>query len=650
MFWSKHRKFKFPKTLIFALCLTMLLPGLVTPGASASAASTTTFTNPLNAEGPDPWIYYHTDGYYYYMRTLGDQLDIWRSRTLTGIDHGERKTVWTKPSGLNDIWAPEIHHLDGKWYIYYTANTGCGDSCRGVYVLENSSANPLLGTWSDKGKVNAQYAGLDGSVFDHAGKRYFMYAAYGNWPDYGTAVAIAEMSNPWTLTGPNVVLTKPEYAWEKEGGLAVNEGAVILKRNGKLNLVYSASACWSDNYALGMLTAPDTANPLSAASWSKASAPVFEKSAANNIYGPGHNSFVRSKDGTEDWIVYHANTGTGLGCSGRPTRTQKFTWNADGSPNFGAPAPVNTPLSVPSGEYRIEAEHATVQNAAISNKSAASGGKVVGYIDYADSSVMFRDVNVPAAGLYKVTVRYTNGSGATASHNVSVNGGGSFAVTYNNIGWDTYGTVSFQTSLNLGYNNTIQFTKGNQYAEIDSIDLELVSANVTSMNDNFDDGNANGWTSYGGTWAVTNSKYTVNSGGGHKAVYNGSSFSNVVYEGDVTITSGNGDAGLLFRATNPGNGADTLHGYYAAINTNGTVILGKMSNNWTFIASANMTVSTNTAYHMKVVASGSNIQVFVQDMSTPKLNVNDSSHGSGAVGVRVSNTAAAFDNLSAASL
>ncbi|WP_181152962.1 family 43 glycosylhydrolase, partial [Paenibacillus sp. AR247] len=85
------------------------------------------YSNPINTAGADPYVMLHSDGYYYFTRTLGNRLDIWKSRSLTAIDLGERKTVWTPPSGLKDIWAPEIHNIDGKWYIYYTANTGCGD-------------------------------------------------------------------------------------------------------------------------------------------------------------------------------------------------------------------------------------------------------------------------------------------------------------------------------------------------------------------------------------------------------------------------------------------------------------------------------------------------------------------------------------------
>jgi len=36
-------------------------------------------------------------------------------------------------------------------------------------------------------------------------------------------------------------------------------------------------------------------------------AAVFQRSNTNGVYGPGHNGFFKSPDGTEDWIVYQAN-------------------------------------------------------------------------------------------------------------------------------------------------------------------------------------------------------------------------------------------------------------------------------------------------------------------------------------------------------
>jgi GH43 family beta-xylosidase len=87
----------------------------------------------------------------------------------------------------------------------------------------------------------------------------------------------------------------------------VNEGPEILTHGDKMFLVYSASGCWTEYYALGMLTTSIDSNLLDAASWKKSTQPVFQSSPAAHAYGTGHNSFFKSPDGKEDWILYHAN-------------------------------------------------------------------------------------------------------------------------------------------------------------------------------------------------------------------------------------------------------------------------------------------------------------------------------------------------------
>ena len=172
-------------------------------------------------------------------------------------------------------------------------------------------------------------------------------------------IYIAKMKNPYTIEGKRVKISSPQYDWEKVGDLNnpgnpphvnVNEGPEVLVRNNRLFLIYSASGCWTDNYALGMLTASANANILDHNSWKKHPKPVFEQNKENSVYAPGHNSFFRSPDGKEDWILYHANPSPGCGCGGkRSPRMQKFTWNADGTLNFGIPVKAGVELPIPSG-------------------------------------------------------------------------------------------------------------------------------------------------------------------------------------------------------------------------------------------------------------------------------------------------------------
>jgi GH43 family beta-xylosidase len=312
-----------------------------------------TFQNPLMNPGADPWVYKDSN-MYYFMVTRGTCIDLWKSPTLSGIADGECKTIWTSPhEGIcsKNVWAPEIHKISGKWFVYFTANDGDGgDKTRKIFVLENASQDPFEGEWLERGHVNTEHPGLDGTVFEHSSHLYFVYAGYGSFPAYGSALYIAKMENPWTLTGPNVLISKPEYEWEMQGGMAINEGPVLLKRNGKLFLVYSASTTWSDDYSLGMLTASTEANLLNVQSWVKSHQPVFKKLVENEVFAPGHNSFTQSPDGTEDWIIYHAIPVSDGGNHRRSTRIQKFGWKADGTPDFGIPLSTSVQTQLPSGE------------------------------------------------------------------------------------------------------------------------------------------------------------------------------------------------------------------------------------------------------------------------------------------------------------
>ncbi|MEK3916701.1 family 43 glycosylhydrolase [Paenibacillus sp. FSL H7-0331] len=312
-----------------------------------------TFMNPLLENGADPWMYKHEDGTYYLMVTRQGRLDLWKSDNMTNIASGNQKTIWTpEETGSNskNLWAPEIHYINKKWYIYYTANDGGGDSTRKIFVLENEEEDPFEGTWMDKGSIITEYAGLDGTVFEHRGELYFLYAGYGHFPEYGSAIYIAKMANPWTIEGENVLLSKPTDPWEMQGGMAINEGPAILRGYGKIFLVFSASTCWSDDYSLGMLTCSEQDDVMNPKSWIKTPNPVFHKSLENQVFGPGHNSFVKSPDDKEYWIVYHAIPVSGAGSAHRSTRAQKFGWDDQGNPDFGIPVPIHVQIDVPSGE------------------------------------------------------------------------------------------------------------------------------------------------------------------------------------------------------------------------------------------------------------------------------------------------------------
>jgi GH43 family beta-xylosidase len=333
------------------------LPCSTTGNAWRIAAGTTaaTFTNPLSQHGPDPWLQYYNGYYYLATTTWNSTITMRRSRTLGGLASAPDTVIFTltRPNGAGTMWAPEFHLLTGpngpRWYLYYVAGREPYDlGTQRIHVLESSGTDPM-GPYAFKADLldpaQDNTWELDPSILQLNGQLYLLGTFYnGSQPNF-----IRPLANPWTASGTRHVLSSPSYSWETVGG-AVNEGAEVLQRNGKTFIVFSASHCSTPDYKLGILTY-NGGDPLQQSSWVKSAQPVFQRSNANSVFGPGHNGFFKSPDSTEDWIVYHANSSSGGGCDlNRTTRAQKFTWNADGTPNFGTPVALGTRLPVPSGE------------------------------------------------------------------------------------------------------------------------------------------------------------------------------------------------------------------------------------------------------------------------------------------------------------
>jgi len=306
-----------------------------------------TLNNPIVEQRADPWVYKHTDGYYYFTASVPeyDRIEVRRAATIQELGESEPIVAWRKheegPMSAN-IWAPEIHYIDGKWYIYFAAARADEIFDHRMYVIENDSENPLEGTWIEKGQVKTDWESfsLDATTFEHKGQRYYVWAQRDPEIVGNSNLYIAKMVNPWTIEGPQVMITKPEYDWETIGFL-VNEGAAVLKRNGKIFISYSASAT-DYNYCMGLLSADENSDLLDPASWKKTETPVFQTNVENSQYGTGHNSFTVSEDGSQDILIYHARNyrdieGDPLWDPNRHTRAQVFTWNEDGTPNFGVP-------------------------------------------------------------------------------------------------------------------------------------------------------------------------------------------------------------------------------------------------------------------------------------------------------------------------
>lgn len=320
-------------------------------------SSLAAFTNPINPHGPDPWMLYYEGYYYLAASTFASSIVMRKSKTLGGISSAKDEVVFALPSGTDHcchMWAPEFHLLNStngeRWYMYFTAGSNAADyvGTQRIHVLESAGKDPM-GPYTYKASFrdtsDDSSFELDASILNVNNKLYLM----GTYLRGRQDLFIRPLSNPWTASGKKVQLSQPTATWETQGG-AVNEGPEALYHGGKTMIVFSASYCQGADYKLGLLTLTGS-DPLSASSWTKSANPVFQKDEAAKVYGPGHNGFFKSPDGKEDWIVYHANSAANGGCDmNRSTRAQKFTFNSDGTPNFGKPVATGTSIESPSGE------------------------------------------------------------------------------------------------------------------------------------------------------------------------------------------------------------------------------------------------------------------------------------------------------------
>ncbi|WP_045741778.1 family 43 glycosylhydrolase [Actinoplanes rectilineatus] len=331
-------------------------------GAPQAAAARTdaeiygvTTKDPLISQRADPFITRPVNGTYYFTASVPeyDRLIVRGSATIEGLSTAEETVIWRRPtSGTmgGHIWAPELHRIGGRWYIYFAAgNAGDVFHIR-TYVLESSLDDPRdPAGWTLKGQLLTEWDGftLDATSFTHRGRQYLVWAQSEPEIAVNTSLYIAEMANPWTLKTKPTRITTPTKDWEIQG-YKVNEGPAVLIRNGRVFLTFSASAT-DARYCMGLLTASASSDLLARSSWVKTPDPIFVTSEATNRWGPGHNSFTVAEDGVTDVLVYHARdyrdiTGDPLYDPNRHTRVQKLYWHEDGTPLFGIPVGDGGPI------------------------------------------------------------------------------------------------------------------------------------------------------------------------------------------------------------------------------------------------------------------------------------------------------------------
>ena len=120
----------------------------------------TDYNKPFIVQRADPYVYRHEDGTYWFTASVPeyDRIILRKSATLDGLSSADEITIWKKhESGVMSIhiWAPELHYIDGKWFIYYAG--GDKDDVWAIrpYVLMCEGSDPLKDPWKEMGMLEA---------------------------------------------------------------------------------------------------------------------------------------------------------------------------------------------------------------------------------------------------------------------------------------------------------------------------------------------------------------------------------------------------------------------------------------------------------------------------------------------------------------
>jgi len=283
--------------------------------------------------GQDPWVVGHEGSLLLVQAAGGNRrIVVKRFPDLEHIDRNVETVIWasTGPGSHNhQLWAPELHHIDDRWYVYFAASDGRAANHRTYALVAEHPLGPYreLGAVCDP--VNDVWA-IDLTVFSHGGRLYAIWSGWEGPADgFPQNLYIAPMSNPWTVSGERRCLSRPQHGWEMSVA-PVNEGPEVIRHpvSGRPFILYAADASWTQAYKTGLLewTGGDVADP---ASWEKLPRPFFT--------GGGHGCVIDTPAGAR--LVYHRKLGGDPGWADREIRWAPLQWDADGAPVVRADGP-----------------------------------------------------------------------------------------------------------------------------------------------------------------------------------------------------------------------------------------------------------------------------------------------------------------------
>ena len=224
---------------------------------------------------------FHQGKYYFTFQSIGgDSVELLCTDQLEKLSEAARRTVWSSQrDSMAHFWSPEIHYINNKWYLYFEGDDGNTDNHH-LFVMECQDKDPMTGNFVMKGVIETHAEwnyGIHPNLLQlPSGELYLLWSG---WPERRhetetQCIYIARMENPWTLSSERVMISKPEYEWERQWinpdgtrsayPIYVNENpeAFVSPDGHRVIVLYSASGIWTEYTTTGMLSAPATADLL----------------------------------------------------------------------------------------------------------------------------------------------------------------------------------------------------------------------------------------------------------------------------------------------------------------------------------------------------------------------------------------------------
>jgi len=289
--------------------------------------------------GQDPWVIAHDGSLLLVQSARGNRrLVVKRFGDLTRMDRNVETVIWAphdRDGADRQLWAPEMHEIEGRWYVYFSASDGRSANHRSYALVADDPLGPYRSLGPVRDPLHDVWA-IDLTVFRAAGRLHAVWSGWEGHDDgFPQNLYIAPMANPWTISGERRCLSRPQHGWEMSVA-PVNEGPEVIRHptSGRLFLLYAADASWTQAYKTGLLacTGGDVTDP---ASWQKLPHPFFT--------GGGHACVVDTPAGAH--LVYHRKVSGDPGWADREICTAPLGWDEAGYPVVH---PNGTPGGVPA--------------------------------------------------------------------------------------------------------------------------------------------------------------------------------------------------------------------------------------------------------------------------------------------------------------